>query len=698
LTPGNYNVIVKNPAGCNSTAAPVTIDAAPGAPSVPVQTIDCAPGIGNATVTVTAPTGAGLEYSLDGGSFQAAVAFTGIANGSHTITVRNASGCITTGTSFSVSCGCVNGPALTLGTISGSTCGITPVTVTGNTFTNATLVNITDNGAGSVIPVTTSASAFDFTYTPSAADAGNTVIITITTDNPSGAPCAVAVATYTLTVNDVPAAPAIGIITQPATCDAASGRIELTNLPATGTWTINPGAITGTGTSTTLTGFTAGTYSFTVTSASGCTSAASPDIVINTVPGTPAVPEYAVTDPSCSSATGTIAVTSSTTGLTFSLDGAAFIAYPAGGFTLVAPGSHTLIAQNASNCLSPVATITVTDQPDIRNVYTIIPSEFNGFNISCQGQSNGAIDINTTVDPASLTFNWSGPAGFTSSAKDISGLVAGEYTVIISDQNNCSATEVLTLTEPPLMSMTVETSISADGAYQISCAGDNTGSISVLAVNGVGVIDYLWDDGTNGNVRTNLTAGLYTIIVRDANNCQISSDVVLQQPEPIKLAFDVTRPFCPDTPDGEIILTVTGGIEVTEYTYLWSDNSTARDLTNIPAGSYNVIVTDANSCAVQGSVDLHPQNETCLILNEAFSPNGDGKNDEWIIGNTALYPDMEITIYNRWGQSVWKSGIGYPVPWNGRSNGAELPIDSYHYIIDMHNGSKPVLGDVTIVR
>jgi gliding motility-associated-like protein len=97
-------------------------------------------------------------------------------------------------------------------------------------------------------------------------------------------------------------------------------------------------------------------------------------------------------------------------------------------------------------------------------------------------------------------------------------------------------------------------------------------------------------------------------------------------------------------------------------------------------------------------VDLHPQNESCLIINEAFSPNADGKNDEWVIGNISLYPDLEITIYNRWGQSVWKSGVGYPTPWDGRSNGADLPIDSYHYIIDLHNGSKPILGDVTIVR
>jgi gliding motility-associated-like protein len=59
---------------------------------------------------------------------------------------------------------------------------------------------------------------------------------------------------------------------------------------------------------------------------------------------------------------------------------------------------------------------------------------------------------------------------------------------------------------------------------------------------------------------------------------------------------------------------------------------------------------------------------------------------------------MEVKIFNRWGQSVWRSEKGYPRPWDGTSNGSALPIDSYHYIIDLHNGSKPIIGNVTIVR
>ena len=99
-----------------------------------------------------------------------------------------------------------------------------------------------------------------------------------------------------------------------------------------------------------------------------------------------------------------------------------------------------------------------------------------------------------------------------------------------------------------------------------------------------------------------------------------------------------------------------------------------------------------------GQVFVNPYPGTLLILHDAFSPNGDLINDFWNIGNVSIYPEMQVTIYNRWGQPVWKSAAGYPEPWDGKSNGAELPVDSYHYLIDLHNGTKLIVGIVTIVR
>jgi gliding motility-associated-like protein len=90
--------------------------------------------------------------------------------------------------------------------------------------------------------------------------------------------------------------------------------------------------------------------------------------------------------------------------------------------------------------------------------------------------------------------------------------------------------------------------------------------------------------------------------------------------------------------------------------------------------------------------------EAFLEIPDAFSPNGDGINDAWNLENIDLYPRAEVTVYNRWGQLVWKSGRGYPVPWGGKSGGDDLPVDSYHYFIELHNGYRPIVGTVTVVR
>lgn len=90
--------------------------------------------------------------------------------------------------------------------------------------------------------------------------------------------------------------------------------------------------------------------------------------------------------------------------------------------------------------------------------------------------------------------------------------------------------------------------------------------------------------------------------------------------------------------------------------------------------------------------------EAWLEIPSAFSPNGDGINDVWNIIGKDDYPDIEVTVYNRWGQAVWKSGRGYPVPWDGRSKGKAVPVDSYHYFIELHGRSRPLVGTVTVVR
>ena len=347
-------------------------------------------------------------------------------------------------------------------------------------------------------------------------------------------------------------------------------------------------------------------------------------------------------------------------------------------------------------CEGKEVKITLWVHPGLR--YKKEVSDYNGFNISCYGKSDGFIGINPSDSLAPYTFSWSGPKGFIASTKDISGLTAGHYFLTITDDNNCTVKERFDLTEPAKLSMAIEPSASFDGNYNIDCSEAQTGYVNLLALNNIGQVEYLWIDGYLGSSRSNMSAGTYKIILTDSNNCHADTTITLTEPDPIRISFDITDPFCPDSRDGEIRLSVTGGVTTDDYIYNWRDNSTGRNLSNITEGLYVVNVTDMTGCTLTDSVKLRSMNEICIIIPDAFSPNGDGTNDVWRIENIDLYPKVEITIYNRWGNALWQSDPGYPVHWNGKSRGEDLPIDTYHYFIDLKNGSKPFIGDVTIVR
>jgi len=358
-------------------------------------------------------------------------------------------------------------------------------------------------------------------------------------------------------------------------------------------------------------------------------------------------------------------------------------------------GTYVVTVTDMNGC-----TITDTTQINLPPTvqYNKMLSDYTGYNASCYGRADATININMTGGAAPFIFSWQGPSGYTSADQYITGLPAGNYTLLITDVNACTATEVITVTQPGRMQMTVTLSSSLAGGYQISCAGDSTGSIELVPVNNVGTVRYLWSDGSSAGNRYDLPAGDYGVIITDSNGCLADSSFTLTQPDPLQLTFETTKPWCPDTPDGEIRLTVTGGVMGTDYTYRWSDNSTTATIADALSGPYEVTVTDMNMCTATDTINLDPVNEACLLIPNAISPNGDLINDVWNIGLIEIYPEAEVRVFNRWGETVWRSEKGYPQPWDGRSNGRMLPVDSYHYIIDLHNGTKPIVGNITLVR
>ena len=137
---------------------------------------------------------------------------------------------------------------------------------------------------------------------------------------------------------------------------------------------------------------------------------------------------------------------------------------------------------------------------------------------------------------------------------------------------------------------------------------------------------------------------------------------------------------------------VQSGFTTSEFVHAWNNSSTY--LLEVQERSTDGCLGPVRSLCVVVTVSIYID----LTIPEAFSPNSDLINDVWNIGNIEAYPKAQITIYNRWGQSVWRSEQGYPQPWDGKSNGVNLPVDSYHYVIDLHNGSKQIVGSITIVK
>jgi gliding motility-associated-like protein len=187
--------------------------------------------------------------------------------------------------------------------------------------------------------------------------------------------------------------------------------------------------------------------------------------------------------------------------------------------------------------------------------------------------------------------------------------------------------------------------------------------------------------------------------VEDLNFCEEEDETELINPPILELSFDTEDAFCPDKPDGEMDLYIDGGVP--GYWITWSGGLPDNEdrFREVRSGQYIATVRDAHECVISDTVYVGYTHESCLVIPTAFSPNGDGYNDLWIIEGLELYPNVDLWIYDRWGTQVYYTPNATDEPWDGTFNGRSLPIDSYHFIIDLNKeAEKPIKNNVTIVR
>jgi large repetitive protein len=136
--------------------------------------------------------------------------------------------------------------------------------------------------------------------------------------------------------------------------------------------------------------------------------------------------------------------------------------------------------------------------------------------------------------------------------------------------------------------------------------------------------------------------------------------------------------------------------------FLWTpnvnmDNNTAKNpiITALTDLVYTITVTGEAGCQAQDRLAVRVLKP--FDIPNTFTPNGDGVNDTWLIPNLEKYPSCKVLIFNRYGQGVFES-TGYTKPWDGLSNGRNVPFGTYYYIIDTGIGNPQMKGYVTVIR
>ncbi|WP_428657680.1 Ig-like domain-containing protein [Runella sp.] len=406
------------------------------------------------------------------------------------------------------------------------------------------------------------------------------------------------------------------------------------NLMATGgvsySWT-GPNGFTSSGANPTILNANAathnGTYTVVVTDASGCKATATVNV---TVEDNPVLTTASITNATCNQSNGAINITVSggTPAYNYSWNNGATTE----DLTNLSSGSYTLTVTDSKGCFqsSTVAVIS-TNGPTVTNVKT---------NVTCNGASTGSITVTVTGGTAPYTYLWSDGA----TTKDRTGLVAGTYSVTVTDATGCVSTTTATITQPAGIVLDhVKTNV--------ACFGGLTGSIDLSVSGGTLPYSYAWTRNSvsfSGNIQdqSSIGAGTYQVTVTDANNCTATQTIVITQPS---AALNATRAIsnvsCRNGTNGQIVLTVTGG--TAPYTYAWtgtnSFTATTKDIINRPAGTYNVTITDANGCTfpLVNMVITQPSSLIAVapvaITNVLCFGDGNGSIDVTATGGTPPY-------------------------------------------------------------
>lgn len=355
------------------------------------------------------------------------------------------------------------------------------------------------------------------------------------------------------------------------------------------------------------------------------------------------------------------------------------------------PGDWTVTITDAAGC-DTVITYAITEPPALAIVVDAVQDA------SCNNASDGAISISITGGTPGYGVAWSGPGGYHSTSEDISGLAPGTYVVVVTDAHLCQTTTAVTVAA-------LSTVVAHAGPDRVECSGV---AIALDGSASQGAATYQWADGQGhaiGNAPTiqlgTLPDGVHTFTLTVVNGPCSDTDTlsITVMPLPIADAGEDRGIYIQGT-------TVLGGSPAGPpgSTFIWQPDSlldhgnVANPTANVHATTWFFLtVIGPNGCISLDSVlvTVVPQ----VKVPSGFTPNGDGHNDTWILDFASIFPDIEVLVFSRWGEPLFRS-VGYHTPWDGKYDGKPVPMGTYYYVVDLHDDRFPeaITGPLTIIR
>ncbi|MBK9638033.1 MAG: SprB repeat-containing protein [Bacteroidetes bacterium] len=262
-------------------------------------------------------------------------------------------------------------------------------------------------------------------------------------------------------------------------------------------------------------------------------------------------------------------------------------------------GTYTVIVTDDGGCTSQL-TVTINQNP-------IIVASFTTQQATCN-QPNGSATVTASGGVSPYTLLWE--TGATTST--ISNLLAGNYSVTVTDSLNCSIVDSITVSNSgaPVIQLQNQT--------LPSCFGGNDGSLTITITSGQTPYTILWSNGDTGLTADSLSAGTYTVIVSDGLGCITSQSFNLTQPAAITLQLSSTPSYCEQV-NGSATVIASGGTGT--LSYLWSNTATTSTISSLSFGSYTVTVTDQNFCTSSSSVNVNSIASPSATTNQVTNVN-----------------------------------------------------------------------------